>query len=62
MIAAFVGLTVAIMIKGIWCPFAVMFAIAGFSCLFGLSTYGVGEEDPADDANAGHATWSPVTR
>ena len=29
--------------------------------VFGLSTYSIGEESPADDATAGHETRSPVS-
>jgi fatty acid desaturase len=62
MIAAFIGVTIAIAVRATWWwPFAVILAVTGFAYLLGLSTYGVGEEDPADDANAGHASRSPVS-
>jgi hypothetical protein len=46
---------------GWWWPFAVIFAVTGFGYLLGLSTYGVGEEGPADDANDGPQVRSPVS-
>jgi hypothetical protein len=62
MIAAFVGLTAAVAVKGTWWwPFAVILAVASFGYLLGLSNYGVAEEDPAGDANAGHEARSPVS-
>jgi hypothetical protein len=62
MIAAFTGLTIAIAVKAIvWWPFLVIFAVAGFGYLLGLSTYGVGEEGPADTADAGQQSRSPVS-
>ena len=61
-IAAFLGLTIAVATRAaVWWPFAVVLAVAGFGYLLGLSTYGAGEEDPADDASAGHASRSPVS-
>jgi hypothetical protein len=63
MIAAFAGLTIAVAVRAaVWWPFLVILAVTGFAYLFGLSTYGVGEEGPADDANAGHEARSPVSR
>jgi cell division protein FtsW (lipid II flippase) len=61
-IAAFIGLTAAIAAKAAWWwPFLVILAVAGFGYLLGLSTYGVGEEDPADDdADAGQHARPPV--
>ena len=62
MIAAFTGLTIAVATRAaVWWPFVIVLAVAGFGYLFGVLTYGVGEEDPADDANAGHAPRSPVS-
>jgi hypothetical protein len=62
MIAAFTGLTIAIAARAaVWWAFLVVLAVAGFGYLLGLTTYGVGEEDPAADANAGHAPRSPVS-
>jgi hypothetical protein len=63
MVAAFLGVTVAVADRaGWWWPFAVILAIGGFSYLLGLSNYGVGEELPADDADDGHQARVPVTR
>jgi hypothetical protein len=60
-IAAFIGLTIAVAVKAAWgWPFLVILAIMGFGYLLGLSNYGIGEEDPADDANAGHQAHYPV--
>jgi hypothetical protein len=60
-IAAFIGLTVAVAVKGAWWwPFAVILAVLGVGYLFGLSNYGVAEEGTPDDANVGHQTRSPV--
>ena len=61
-IAAFIGLTIAVAVKAAWgWPFLVILAVAGFGYLLGLSNYGVGEEDLADDANDGHQVRSPVS-
>jgi len=61
-IAAFIGLTVAIAIKGAWWwPFAVILAVVGFAYLLGLSNYGVAEEGTPDDADAGYPTRSPLS-
>ena len=61
-IAAFIGLTVAIAVKATWgWPFLVILAVAGFGYLLGLSTYGVGEEVPADDENDGRQMRFPVS-
>jgi hypothetical protein len=50
MLAAFAGLAVSIAVSSAaWLPFLVTLAVAGFAYLMGLSTYGVGEESPADD-------------
>ncbi len=52
-IAAFVGLTAAVAARASWWwPFLVILAVAGLGYLFGLSTYGGAEEDPADDGDA----------
>jgi hypothetical protein len=60
-IAAFIGLTVAIAVKATWWwPFAVILAVAGFGYLLGLSSYGSGEPDADDDADAGLQARSPV--
>ena len=61
-IAAFIGLSIAVAVKAAWgWPFLVVLAVAGFGYLLGLSNYGVGEEDPADDANDGPQVRSPVS-
>jgi fatty acid desaturase len=61
MFAAFAGVTIAVAARATWWwPFAAIFAVTGFGYLLGLSNYGVGEEDPADDANAGHQAHYPV--
>jgi hypothetical protein len=62
MFAAFVGVTIAVAARATWWwPFTVIFAVTGFGYLLGLSTYGVGEEGPADDANDGHQLRSPAS-
>ena len=62
MFAAFAGVTIAVAARtNWWLPFAAIFAVTGFGYLLGLSTYGVGEEGPADDANDGHQASSPVS-
>jgi hypothetical protein len=62
MVAAFVGVTVAVAIKATWWwPFAMILALAGFAYLLGLSNYGVGEEGSEDDASAGHPVRSPAS-
>ena len=62
MLAAFAGVTIAVALRaGWWWPFAAIFAVTGFGYLLGLSTYGVGEEDPADDANDGHQAPTPAS-
>ena len=60
-IAAFIGLTVAIAVKAAWWwPFLVILGIAVLGYLFGLLNYGVTEEDTPDDVDTGHQTRSPV--
>ena len=50
MLAAFIGLTVAVAVRGAWWwPCAVILAVTGFAYLYGLSRFGVGEEGPAED-------------
>jgi hypothetical protein len=62
MFAAFAGVTIAVAARADWWwPFAVIFAITGFNYLLGLSTYGVGEEVPADDENDGRQVRFPVS-
>jgi hypothetical protein len=69
MIAAFIGLTVAVAVNGTWWwPCAVILGVTGFAFLYGLSRFGVGEEGPAEDeerpaggdANSGYEARSPV--
>jgi len=62
-IAAFIGLTVAIAVKAAWWwPFLVILAVTGFGYLLGLSSYGSGEPDAEEDADAGQQVQSPVQR
>jgi hypothetical protein len=63
MLAAFAGVVAAVAARaGWWWPFAAIFAVTGFAYLLGLSNYGVGAEDPADDANDGYQVRSPAGR
>jgi hypothetical protein len=60
--AAFTGLTAAIAVAGPWWwPFLVILAVTGLGYLFGLSTYGAAEEDPADDGDVAHQAASPAS-
>ena len=63
MAAAYVGLLITLAVKraDAW-SFAVMLAVTGFAYLAGLSTYGSGEPNPGDEANAGYQARSPVGR
>jgi hypothetical protein len=46
MIAAFLGLAIAVALKATWWwPFLVILAVTGFGYVLGLATYGVAEED-----------------
>jgi hypothetical protein len=59
--ASFVGLTIAIAIKGApWWPFLVMLIITGFGYICGLSAYGSGEPEPTDAPGAADGVRSPV--
>jgi uncharacterized membrane protein YfcA len=50
LIASFLGVTVGIAVNGTWWwPCAAIFGITGFAYFYGLSTFGVGEEGPAED-------------
>jgi hypothetical protein len=61
-IATFAGLAVAIAVRSdAWLPFLAVFLVIGFAYLYGLSTYGVGEEGPSDDADASPGTRSSVS-
>ena len=45
MVASFLGVTVAVAVNGTWWwPCAAIFGVTGFAYLYGLSTFGVGEE------------------
>jgi hypothetical protein len=63
MAAAFIGLAAAIAVRGNWWrPFAIMIGVTGLGYLFGLSNYGVGAQDPADDeAGAEYGAPFPVS-
>jgi hypothetical protein len=63
MVASFIGLTIAVAVNGTWWwPCAVILGVTGFSYLYGLSRFGVGEEGPAEDeAGPGYEARSPVT-
>ena len=60
--AAYAGLVITLAVKraDAW-PFAVLFAVTGFAYLFGLSSYGSGAPDPADDAGSWSEERSPVS-
>jgi hypothetical protein len=61
-VAAFIGLTIAVAVKAAWWwPFLVILAVGGFGYLLGLSNYGAGEEDPADDAGPRQPARSPAS-
>jgi predicted membrane channel-forming protein YqfA (hemolysin III family) len=59
--AAYTGLVITLAVKraDAW-PFAVMLAVTGFAYIFGLSSYGSGEPDPADDADTEHEARFPA--
>jgi hypothetical protein len=62
MVAAFIGLTAAIAARASWWwPFLVILAVSGFGYLLGLSSYGLGEPESDDDADAGSRP-SPARR
>ncbi|HSR86672.1 MAG TPA: hypothetical protein VLM11_21050 [Streptosporangiaceae bacterium] len=62
MITTFAGLAVAIAVRSdAWLPFLAVFLVTGFAYLYGLSTYGVGEEGPSDDADASPGTRPSVS-
>jgi hypothetical protein len=61
-LAAFIGLTVAVALSASWWwPFAVILGVTGLTYLYGLSTYGIAEEGPADDTSAEHQAPSPIS-
>jgi len=62
-LAAFAGLTVAVALRASWWwPFAVILGVLVFGYLFGLSSYGIAEEAPADDPETEHQPPAPVGR
>jgi hypothetical protein len=63
MVGAFIGLAIAIAVRGNWWwPFAVMIGVTGLGYLFGLSNYGAGASDPADDeADSEYGAPFPVS-
>jgi CHASE2 domain-containing sensor protein len=61
-IASFIGLAAAIAARaGWWWPFLVTLLIAGYGYVFGLATYGDGEEDALDDRGAGRQASHPLS-
>jgi hypothetical protein len=59
-VAAFAGVTLAVAFRSpAWWPFAIILAITGFGYVLGLSTYGVGEEGPADEADSDYDALQP---
>jgi hypothetical protein len=62
MLAAFAGLAVSIAVSSTaWLPFLVILAVAAFAYLMGLSSYGIGEESPADDDSDEISQRAPVS-
>jgi len=62
-VAAFIGLTIAVAVKAAWWwPFLVILAVTGFGYLLGLSSYGSGEPDADEDADAGQPARSAIQR
>ena len=62
MIAAFVGLTVAVAVSASWWwPFLAIFAVTGFGYLLGLSNYGIAQEEPADSSDPEQQIQSPAS-
>lgn len=60
-LAAFAGLTTAVALRATWWwPFAVILGCLGFGYLSGLSSYGIAEEGPADNAEAERQPPAPV--
>ena len=61
-IASFIGLTVAVAVKGTWgWPFLLTLLITGYGYLFGLGTYSIAEEGIPDDADTGRQARPPVS-
>jgi hypothetical protein len=62
MIAAFIGVTIAVAVKAAWVwPFLVILAVTGFGYLLGWSTYTTAEDSPADEASPQHEARSPTS-
>ena len=61
MLAAFAGAAAVAARAAWWWPCAAIFAVTGFGYLLALSNYGVGEGDPAGDADDGHQAPSPIS-
>lgn len=61
-VATFAALSIAVAAGQTWWPYAAILAVTGLGYLFGLSNYGIGEQDPAEeDADAECGAPSPVT-
>ena len=61
-ITSFIGLTVAVAVKGAWgWPFLLTLLITGYGYLFGLGTYTIADEGTPDDADTGRQARSPVS-
>jgi hypothetical protein len=61
MLAAFIGLTVAVAVKATWWwPFLVMFCVTGAAFLLGLAGSGFPKEGAASNHGGGHQLRSPV--
>ncbi len=59
--AAFIGLVITIATRSpAWWPFTIILLVAIFGYLFGLSTYGTFDDDPAEDETAADPARSPV--
>ena len=60
--ATFAALSIAVAAGKTWWPYAAILAATGLGYLFGLSNYGVGEQDPAEeDTGAGHDAPSALS-
>ena len=60
--ATFAALSIAVAARHTWWPYAAILAVTGLGYLFGLSNYGVGEQDPAEeDTEAGHGAPSVLS-
>lgn len=62
MLAAFTGLVVGIAVKANWWwSFLAVLAVTGLTYLLGLSSSGIAQEDPADNADSGHRARTPAS-